>query len=265
MMGRLGFANQEVAALLGAHSLGRALMQDSGYQGQWTTRGNTLSNEYYKTLLGYTWYQTGLPNGRTQYQTDQAPNFMLDTDVSLVWVNEDPNNDQCLAGNDGGSFWSTYSGGSQGARLGPHSGNSRWCAVRSDFASNILTYAQDNDKWLWDFGLAVQKLSEFGNSNLRPTCSDDDTDPGCNLVGYGGGNKGPVAVPVSATPYPSSNSASNYASSNYASSSSNRYASAPTGYATSSTPYAASTAPYATSTAPYATTSGSSPYASYGS
>ena len=42
----------QVTALMGAHSLGRARTENSGYNGAWTPgRENTFNNEFYQLLV----------------------------------------------------------------------------------------------------------------------------------------------------------------------------------------------------------------------
>ncbi|KAG9076992.1 heme peroxidase [Ceratobasidium sp. UAMH 11750] len=48
---RMGFNDQEIVALSGAHALGRCHTDRSGFEGPWTFSPTTLTNEYYKLLL----------------------------------------------------------------------------------------------------------------------------------------------------------------------------------------------------------------------
>ena len=44
-----GFDNNETVALLGAHTLGRASSENSGFSGTWIVgQANFFNNEYYK-------------------------------------------------------------------------------------------------------------------------------------------------------------------------------------------------------------------------
>jgi hypothetical protein len=45
-----GFTATEAVAILGAHTLGRANPANSGFQGPWVRRDNTLDNAYYADL-----------------------------------------------------------------------------------------------------------------------------------------------------------------------------------------------------------------------
>jgi cytochrome c peroxidase len=48
---RMGFEDQEIVALLGAHAMGRCHTTASGYWGPWTNAETTFSNEYFRLLL----------------------------------------------------------------------------------------------------------------------------------------------------------------------------------------------------------------------
>jgi cytochrome c peroxidase len=48
---RMGFDDQEIVALLGAHAMGRCHTNASGFWGPWTNAETTFSNEYFRLLL----------------------------------------------------------------------------------------------------------------------------------------------------------------------------------------------------------------------
>ncbi|KAF8658276.1 hypothetical protein AX16_002052 [Volvariella volvacea WC 439] len=48
---RMGFNDQEIVALSGAHALGRCHRDRSGYEGPWTFSPTTLTNDYFKLLF----------------------------------------------------------------------------------------------------------------------------------------------------------------------------------------------------------------------
>ena len=45
---RMGFNDQEIVALAGAHALGRCHADRSGFDGPWTRSPTTFSNDYFK-------------------------------------------------------------------------------------------------------------------------------------------------------------------------------------------------------------------------
>jgi cytochrome c peroxidase len=52
----MGFNDQEIVALSGAHAMGRCQENASGYWGPWSNAGkNTFSNEYLRLLIEERW------------------------------------------------------------------------------------------------------------------------------------------------------------------------------------------------------------------
>lgn len=52
---RLGFNDQEIVALSGAHSLGRCHSDRSGFDGPWSVSPTKFSTQYYKMLTKFKW------------------------------------------------------------------------------------------------------------------------------------------------------------------------------------------------------------------
>ncbi|OIW35048.1 heme peroxidase [Coniochaeta ligniaria NRRL 30616] len=52
---RMGFNDQEIVALSGAHALGRCHTDRSGYSGPWTFSPTVVTNDYFKLLLDEKW------------------------------------------------------------------------------------------------------------------------------------------------------------------------------------------------------------------
>ncbi|KAH9058790.1 heme peroxidase [Lactarius vividus] len=81
---RMGFNDQEIVALSGAHALGRCHTDRSGFEGPWTFSPTTVSNDYYKLLLNEKWVWRKW-NGPKQYADKKTGTLMmLPTDYSLV-------------------------------------------------------------------------------------------------------------------------------------------------------------------------------------
>jgi len=55
IFGRMGFNDQEIVALSGAHALGRCHTDRSGFSGPWTFSPTVVTNDYYKLLLDEKW------------------------------------------------------------------------------------------------------------------------------------------------------------------------------------------------------------------
>lgn len=97
---RMGFNDQEIVALSGAHNLGRCHPDRSGFQGPWVVSPTRFSNQYYKLLLKLNWSKKELPaaskeRGAAWQWVARAPGadeddeelMMLPTDHALI---EDP-------------------------------------------------------------------------------------------------------------------------------------------------------------------------------
>jgi hypothetical protein len=60
----MGFNDQEIVALSGAHALGRCHTDRSGYWGPWTRAETTMSNEYYRELIENKWTPKKMHHGQ---------------------------------------------------------------------------------------------------------------------------------------------------------------------------------------------------------
>ena len=83
---RMGFNDQEIVALSGAHALGRCHADASGYVGPWTPTPTLFNNSYFSLLMGLEW----TPNdaaAKFQYKDPSGALMMLPSDIVLI---EDP-------------------------------------------------------------------------------------------------------------------------------------------------------------------------------
>jgi len=81
---RMGFSDQEIVALSGAHTLGRCHRARSGFDGPWTTHPLRFDNEYFRNLVNLEWQQKKW-NGPPQFEdTATGSLMMLPTDIALV-------------------------------------------------------------------------------------------------------------------------------------------------------------------------------------
>mmetsp|Transcript_8419 Transcript_8419/g.20940 ORF Transcript_8419/g.20940 Transcript_8419/m.20940 type:complete len:331 (+) Transcript_8419:50-1042(+) len=120
---RMGFNDQEIVALSGAHALGRCHTDASGYWGPWTYAPTTMSNEYYRLLFDVKWTEKktheGKPwTGPRQFENPAGDLMMLPSDLVLI---KDPS-----------------------------------------FRKYAEAYAKDDDKFKEDFGKAFEKLVNLG-------------------------------------------------------------------------------------------------------
>jgi cytochrome c peroxidase len=87
---RMGFNDQEIVALMGAHAVGRCYPTRSGYWGPWSNSETTFSNEYFRLLLEEKWTpkttHKGEPwTGPAQYEDSSGNLMMLPTDMVMIW------------------------------------------------------------------------------------------------------------------------------------------------------------------------------------
>lgn len=83
VFGRMGFNDQEIVALSGAHTLGRCHLVRSGFDGPWTQNPLTFDNQYFKNLMNLEWQQKKW-DGPIQYEDVETQSLMmLPTDMAL--------------------------------------------------------------------------------------------------------------------------------------------------------------------------------------
>ncbi|KAI0972496.1 heme peroxidase [Xylaria arbuscula] len=80
---RMGFNDQEIVALSGAHALGRCHTDRSGFEGPWTFSPTVLTNDYYTLLLDEKWHIRKW-DGPQQYQDKTKGLMMLPADYALI-------------------------------------------------------------------------------------------------------------------------------------------------------------------------------------
>lgn len=83
IFGRMGFNDQEIVALSGAHAVGRCHPEASGYEGIWTREFLRFSNDYFRYLVEKQWIVKQGHNP-TQFQDGRDEFVMLPTDIALL-------------------------------------------------------------------------------------------------------------------------------------------------------------------------------------
>nr|GAT58905.1 predicted protein [Mycena chlorophos] len=84
IFGRMGFNDQEIVALSGAHALGRCHAARSGFEGPWTFSPTTVTNDYFTLLFSETWVWKKW-NGPKQLEDKKTKSLMmLPTDYVIV-------------------------------------------------------------------------------------------------------------------------------------------------------------------------------------
>ena len=179
---QFNFTDRESVAILGAHTLGRTRVENSGFEGKWVrgtvdgkANSDILDNQFYRQLRG-NWTQVEIAqSGKMQWQrpntvanSDQnrnrrQPNMFLNSDIAIAWnlttldgvaangavtckVVVQGNN--CIAGDE--------------------------CCDKSPTNQNPLsnnifrTYVNSNTAWLQDFTNAFHKMTHLNDANLVP-------------------------------------------------------------------------------------------------
>lgn len=81
---RMGFGDQEIVALLGAHALGRCHEDRSGFSGPWTPSPTMFTNDFYNQLATKKWVEKKW-KGPKQYEDKETKELMmLPSDIALL-------------------------------------------------------------------------------------------------------------------------------------------------------------------------------------
>ncbi|KAJ3075650.1 heme peroxidase [Podochytrium sp. JEL0797] len=80
---RMGFNDQEITALAGAHALGRCHTDRSGFDGPWTRSPTTFSNDYYKNLLNEKWVERKWDGPKQMADKSSGDLMMLPADMAF--------------------------------------------------------------------------------------------------------------------------------------------------------------------------------------
>ncbi|EJU04153.1 cytochrome c peroxidase [Dacryopinax primogenitus] len=104
---RMGFDDQAIVALSGAHALGRCHRNRSGFDGPWTFSPTTFTNDYFTLLMNerWTWRKW---DGPKQLQDKTKTLMMLPSDFALVQDREFKKWVKVYAG-DNDKFFSDFS------------------------------------------------------------------------------------------------------------------------------------------------------------
>merc|ERR1711990_290116 len=82
---RMGFTDQEIIALNGAHAVGMCHGDRSGFIGPWTTTALEFDNAFFVNLVQMKWHKTKQANGLEVWVTEDQPGIiMLPTDMAIM-------------------------------------------------------------------------------------------------------------------------------------------------------------------------------------
>ncbi|KAF8196598.1 heme peroxidase [Pholiota molesta] len=81
---RMGFNDQDIVALSGAHALGRCHRDRSGFEGPWTFAPTTVTNDYFKLLFDEKWVWKRWDGPKQLEDKTTRSLMMLPTDYVLV-------------------------------------------------------------------------------------------------------------------------------------------------------------------------------------
>ncbi|KFY29671.1 hypothetical protein V494_08569 [Pseudogymnoascus sp. VKM F-4513 (FW-928)] len=135
----MGFNDQEIVALSGAHNLGRCHSDRSGFEGKWVNNPTRFSNQYFKLLSTLPWEPRTLPSGIKQFgYTDE------DTETELMMLPSD----MALLADKGFAPW-------------------------------VKKYGEDKEVFFKDFSVVFAKLMELGiKRNERGEVTNLDNEKG---------------------------------------------------------------------------------------
>lgn len=184
---RMGLSWRLSTALMGVHSLGRAQVSASGFDGFWTHghKSKTFDHHYYIIMLGAGWKPGQTSKGKWQWiraDSGSTEEMMLNTDMCLAFKTKQdtaanihgPQSICCLwtadSGMPGVKTQCPSASGSADANaccqgVSPCPGSdihNPTGAISSQSSDAVKEFAKDEDAWLDAFQLAWKKATENG-------------------------------------------------------------------------------------------------------
>jgi len=142
---RMGLTLQDITALMGAHTIGRAEDANTGYSGAWDSTSAVWDNRYYIEMVNRPWNrEVRWVNNVQQFdwREPRTNTLMLNTDIALAFDIGD------LDVNTGANTCNV--------------GGGRGCAAQSVGSRALIDgYIANQAAWFADFAVAWQKMTEL--------------------------------------------------------------------------------------------------------
>jgi hypothetical protein len=158
---KFNMTSHDIVAIMGAHTLGRAELANSGHEGKWTNYQSSMSNMFYVNMVLGDWRRDcnrspdPTPESCIQMQwVEPKPYMALDIDVELVISPQI----QC-----------NHFGPATPSSAGPISvGVNNTCPRNIDTIDKLQSYVSTGGtaRWWVDFASAWRKMTESGHHGL---------------------------------------------------------------------------------------------------
>jgi hypothetical protein len=154
---RIGMTPKQLVAVMGAHTLGRAQGQDSGFDGSWSGYSSSFSIAYYWQLLGVQWNNKDQPPGSWIAPSPVEGGPMLinlqSADVELV-----------ITPSDSCSFFNELNFTQPTPAPNPPSS----CPLNKLNTATLKEFTGNQTAWWVSFSEAWTLMTEYSYADLKP-------------------------------------------------------------------------------------------------
>lgn len=149
---RMGLSLQDITALMGAHTIGRAEDSNTGYSGAWDSTSAVWDNQYYVEMVNRPWNrEVRLVNNVQEFgwREPKINTLMLNTDMALAFD---------IGDRDVNTGTNTCNMGGESQAYGGTGG----CAAQPVGSRALIGgYIASQAAWFADFAVAWQKMTEL--------------------------------------------------------------------------------------------------------